>query len=143
MNVAFFLTPKSEVAWVPLRASMRQALEKMEHHRYSAIPVLDDEGHYVATLTEGDLLWKMKNSGLTFTDTERLPLSAVPRHLDVRAVRVDTNIEQLFSHAIDYNFVPIVDSRGVFMGIVRRRAIIEYFIELVAKERLTRGAPGS
>lgn len=139
MNIAFFLTPKSEVAWVPAKATMRQALEKMEHHRYTAIPVLDEEGCYVATLTEGDLLWKMKNTaGVTFADTERIPLSLVPRHLDVRPVRVDTDIEQLFSRAIDQNFVPVVDSRNVFMGIVRRSAIIEYCIELIAKERLTR-----
>jgi len=138
MNTAFFLTPKIDVAWVPLKASMRQALEKMEHHRYTAIPVLDDDGRYVATLTEGDLLWKMKNGALAFADTERVPLAQVPRHLDVLPVRVDTDIEQLFSRAIDQNFVPVVDSRNVFMGIVRRSAIIEYCIELIAKERLTR-----
>jgi CBS domain-containing protein len=136
MNIAFFLTPKSEVVWVPLRATMRQALERMEYHRYSAVPLLDDEGAYVGTLTEGDLLWKMKSSpDLTFADTEHVPLADVPRLNENKAVLVTTDIEALLAAAADRNFVPVVDSRGVFMGIVRRKAIIEYCIERFARDR--------
>jgi CBS domain-containing protein len=48
-------------------ATMRQALEKMEYHRYTAVPLIDDQGKYVGTLTEGDLLWKIKNTpGVNF-----------------------------------------------------------------------------
>lgn len=138
MNIAFFLTPKSEVAWIHVRSSLRQALERMEHHRYSAVPLLDDEGRYVGTITEGDLLWRLKGANLSLLDAEQIPVASVPRHLDVRPVDVLTDIEQLFLRAADQNFVPVVDSRGVFMGIVRRKAIIEYCIELIAKERAAR-----
>ena len=40
MNILFFLTPKSEVAYINEDDTLRQALEKMEHHRYSAIPII-------------------------------------------------------------------------------------------------------
>ena len=47
MNILFFLTPKSEVAYIYEDYTMRQALEKMEYHRYSSIPIIngltDDE----------------------------------------------------------------------------------------------------
>ncbi|QJW46814.1 CBS domain-containing protein [bacterium BFN5] len=73
MNITFFLIPKSEVVYLPLHSTMRQALEKMEYHRYAAIPLIDEQGKYAGTITEGDLLWKMKNTpGLTFAGTERL-----------------------------------------------------------------------
>ena len=39
---------------------MRQALERMKYHRYAAIPIIDDGGKYVGTLTEDDLHWEMK-----------------------------------------------------------------------------------
>ena len=61
MNVLFSLTPKSEVAYLYDDYSLRQALEKMEHYRYSAVPVIDRNGCYVGTLTEGDLLWYIKD----------------------------------------------------------------------------------
>ena len=40
MNILFFLTPKSEVAYISEEDTLRQALEKMEHHKYSAIPII-------------------------------------------------------------------------------------------------------
>lgn len=38
MNILFFLTPKEDVAHVDEDDTMRQVLEKMEHHGYTAIP---------------------------------------------------------------------------------------------------------
>lgn len=54
MNVLFFLTPKESVAYIYHDYTVRQALEKMKHYHYSAIPIIDREGHYIGTVTEGD-----------------------------------------------------------------------------------------
>ncbi len=128
MNIAFFLIPKSEVVYLPEKCTMRQALEKMEYHRYTAIPLIDENGKYAGTLTEGDLLWKMKNSpGLTFEGTERVPLREVPRRIKNAPVRINAEIEDLLSLVMVQNFVPVVDDNGTFIGIIRRREIIEYY----------------
>jgi CBS domain-containing protein len=132
VNVAYFLTPKSDVVWLPVGSTMRQALERMERHRYSAVPLLDEEGKYVATLTEGDLLWKIKATpGLSFEGTEKVRLVDVPRRIDNKAVHIDAHMETLVTLAVDQNFVPVVDSREVFIGIVRRKAILEYCLRFV------------
>ena len=44
MNILFFLTPKSELSYIYDDDSLRQALEKMEYHRYTAIPVINRKG---------------------------------------------------------------------------------------------------
>ena len=51
MNILFFLTPKSEVAYISEEDTLRQALEKMEYHKYSAIPIISRTGRYIGTLT--------------------------------------------------------------------------------------------
>ena len=61
MNILFFLTPKANCAYLKADDSMRQALERMESARYSALPILKKDGSYCGTLTEGDLLWAIKN----------------------------------------------------------------------------------
>lgn len=132
MNVAFFLTPLKDVATVPVRSTVRQALERMEFHRYASVPLVDDEGRYVGTLTEGDLLWGMKARQLSPKDAEHVPLSEIPRRWENRAVDVTTDVTELLARVADQNFVPVVDSRGVLMGIVRRGAIIEYFAKRFA-----------
>jgi CBS domain-containing protein len=128
MKVAFFLTPKADVAWVPMTCTVRQAIERMENHSYTAVPVLSPDHGYESTLTEGDLLWFLKqHPHLRFEDTEQIPLVEVTRRMVLRAVHIDAEIEALVDLAIDQNFVPVVDDRNVFIGIVRRRSVLEYF----------------
>lgn len=130
MNVAFFLTPKSEVVCLPARSTMRQALEKMEIYRYGAIPLVDDEGRYAGTLTEGDLLWRLKHSTRPtwIEEAEHTRIADIPRRLDNKPVHIEAEMEDLIRLAIDQNFVPVVDDREVFVGIVRRSSIIEYCV---------------
>lgn len=133
-NIAFFLIPKKEVVYLPLNCTMRQAIERMEYHGYSAIPLVDGNGKYAGTLTEGDLLWKMKNTpGLTFADTEKIPLTEIPRRTQNEPVRIDATIESLLNLAVTQNFVPVVDDHDTFIGIIRRREIILYFAQQAAQ----------
>lgn len=131
MNIAFFLLPKKEVVYLPDHCTMRQALEKMEYHRYTAVPLIDEHGKYAGTITEGDLLWKLKNTpGLSFGGTEKILIKDIPQRLKNAPVRIDANVEDLFTLAVNQNFVPVVDDNGVFIGIVRRREIFEYYARI-------------
>lgn len=128
MNIAFFLIPKSEVIYLAVNGTMRQALEKMEFHRYTAVPLIDEQGKYAGTLTEGDLLWQMKNTpDLTFANSVKTRIKDIPRRMINTPVRVNAEMEDLFSLAIAQNFVPVVDDSDIFIGIIRRREIIEYY----------------
>ena len=60
MNILFFLTPKSEVAYIFEDETLRQTVEKMEHRKFSCIPLLSMDGRYIGTISEGDLLWGLK-----------------------------------------------------------------------------------
>lgn len=132
MNVAMFLLPKSETAYLVSNLTMRQALEKMEYHRYSAIPIIDLQGKYQGTVTEGDLLWKIKNTpGLDFKGAEKVSLKDVPLRMYNKPVSINAQIEDLITLAIDQNFIPIIDDQGVYVGIVRRREILEYCKTLI------------
>ena len=127
MNVAFFLVPKKDVVCLKYNSTMRQALERMEFNRYSAVPLIDDEGKYMGTLTEGDMLWKLKNTpGLTFKNTEKIFLSDIEQHMQNLPVSINAVMDDLISRAVVQNFIPVVDDQNIFIGIVRRREIIEY-----------------
>ena len=135
MNIAFFLTPKKDVACLNENSTMRQALEKMEYHRYSSIPILDDLGKYTGTITEGDLLWKIKNTpDLNFRNSSKILLKDVPRHMDNKPVLIDSDIENLLSLASGQNFIPVVDDQEIFIGIIKRSDIINYCYRVLCKE---------
>lgn len=127
MNILFFLTPKSDVAYIFDDDTVRQALEKMEHHRYSSVPIINSSGRYMGAITEGDLLWGMKGLMLeSVKDTEKIPVMSIPRRLDYKSVHVETSMESLINLAMSQNFVPVVDDEKRFIGIVTRKDIIQY-----------------
>ena len=127
MNILFFLTPKEDVAHVEETDTMRQVLEKMEHHGYTAIPLLGVEGKYIGTITEGDLLWFLKDRN--FPDLkllEDMPITSIERRRDNQAVKIDESMENLFDKVMNQNFVPVVDDKRVFIGIVTRKDVLAY-----------------
>jgi CBS domain-containing protein len=132
MNIAFFLTPKNEVVYEKLTSTMRQALERMEYHRYTSIPLINEKGNYVGTLTEGDLLWKLKNTpNLSFTNTKDILIKDIERHRCNKSVLINSDIESLISLATDQNFVPVVDDNNIFIGIIKISDIITYCFNLL------------
>lgn len=136
MNILFFLKPKSEVAYLYEDYSLRQALEKMEHYRYSAVPIINRNGGYVGTITEGDVLWGLKDLHLEdIYETEMIPLKEIRRRWDNEPVNVQCNIEDLVLTSLNQNFVPVVDDNQIFIGIVTRQQIMKHFYRTYQEEQ--------
>lgn len=128
MNIVMLLKPKSEVAYIREESTLRQALEKMKAHGYSALPVLDQVGRYKGTVSEGDFLWEiLDKNGTTIREGEKYTVSSILRRGFNPAVTIDTTMDDLLTRVMDSNFVPVVDDRSVFMGIITRRDVIKYF----------------
>lgn len=135
MNIAFFLLPKQEVVCFTQDTTLRQTLERMEYHRYTAVPIINEDGGYAGTVTEGDLLWYIKShKDLTLDQTNKVKLSDVPLRMNNKTVRIDANMNDLISLAKVQNFVPVVDDMNRFIGIVRRSEIIDYCQKIIMEQ---------
>ena len=131
MNILFFLKPKSETAYIYDSSTLRQALESMEYHKYASIPLLNRQGEYVGTITEGDILWGIKRyTHLNLKEAENIFIKDFPRKADYAAVTADSDMEDLIQKAMNQNFVPVVDDGGKYIGIITRRSIIAYCFSL-------------
>ena len=128
MNIAFFLKPKVETIYIDNKSSVRQTIEKMEHHSYTAVPIINKEGEYLGTITEGDLLWFIKEKDFPdLFDLEDTLITEVPRRVNNKSVPIHAEIEELLNLSISQNFVPVVDDQGIFIGIVTRKSILNFF----------------
>ena len=79
----------------------------------------------MGTLTEGDILWGLKQQhGLDIEAAEDVPISSFAHKRDYKAVTVTTSMDQLIEAAMNQNFVPVVDDRNVFIGMVRRTVLL-------------------
>ena len=136
MNILFFLTPKEDVAYIYDTFSLRQALEKMEYHKYSCIPIISERGKYAGTITEGDLLWGIKDrKDLNLKSAEEIPVMSFQRRTDYAPIRVDSDMEDLLDKAMRQNFVPVVDDQKNFIGIITRRDIMQYICSSCGKDK--------
>ncbi len=126
-NILFFLTPKAMCAFLYDEYTIRQALEKMESSGYAALPILNKNGEYRGTLTEGDLLWALKNMCyMDMRQAEARRIMEISRRKDNIPVRVTTSMHDLVERAGTQNYVPVVDDKDAFIGLITRSAIIKY-----------------
>ncbi|MCD7774750.1 MAG: CBS domain-containing protein [Clostridiales bacterium] len=134
MNIAFFLKPKVSVAYLYSDFTLRQALEKMHHYGYTAIPVVNKDGSYAGTVSEGDFLWYMMecfkdNIEINFKSLEETHLNKIIRVGSYKAVKITADVDELLNVALNQNFVPVTDDLDSFIGIVTRRDIIKHLVD--------------
>lgn len=132
------MTPKANCAYLYDDFSLRQAIERMETSGYSALPIITRTGEYCGTLNEGDLLWAVKNiCGLDLKDTENHSIMKIAHRRDNEPVSVMADMQTLLMKAADQNFVPVIDDKGDFIGIVTRRAIMRYWLDKFMAQQVT------
>ena len=124
MNIASFLSPKEEVTFLRDDMTIRQGLEKMKRYGYTAVPVIDAEDRYVGVVSHNSEL-----DTITMKSLEKLSVRDIIQSGKIRPVCIDTNMEELLGQAQMQNFVPVIDDRNVFIGIITRSEIIKYFIK--------------
>ena len=124
MNIAKMMIPKACTVCLQADDSVRQGLELLRNHGYTAIPLISRDDRYVGTLSEGDLLWHLvenpENYGVA-------PVGDIMRGRPNHPVAIAATIDQLIHRAENQNFVPVVDDRGTFIGIVTRKDIILHY----------------
>lgn len=134
MNIAFFITPKFSVEYLYDDYSFRQGLEKMKHHGYTAIPVITRDGKYISTVSEGDFLWNIVKDEQAFSeksikDLEKMTVRDIIKKDKNPPVRITATIEELVTKSMNQNFIPVIDDKDSFIGIVTRKDIIKYFCD--------------
>lgn len=132
MNIAFFLKPKVSISFLYSDFTLRQALEKMKRSGYTALPVIDRDGRYFGTISEGDFLWYFsdclnKSIEINRKLLEEVRLNKIIKKGAYESVKIAADIDALLNVALNQNFVPVTDDLGSFIGIVTRRDIIKHY----------------
>lgn len=132
MNILYFLTPKNQVANIFEDANLRQLMEKLDYHSYTAIPVINHDGQYLGTVAEGDVLRFVKdNHNMNLQTAQNVLVRDIPQRIEVKSVNANASMNDIIEMATIQNFVPVVDDNNVFIGIITRKAVIKYLKEKI------------
>lgn len=130
MNLFYLLKPKSTVVYLNKNVTLRSGLAVMRQNGYTAVPVIDESGEYIGTVSEGDFLWHvLEYPRLSDSFWDQYHVIDIVNEERNRPVKSDVGMEELLLRVMDQNFVPVVDDRNTFVGIITRKAIIHYYYE--------------
>ena len=132
LNVFELLTPKSSVSFILDNFTVRQAVEKMLFHKFTVVPVLNSDGEYVGSISEGDLLaFIVAQDGIDKEECETILIKDIDKYRSYTAVKVDASFDEIYEASLIQNFIPIVDDRNVFIGLIRRKEVVSYIKKMV------------
>lgn len=132
MNIMLFLTHKSDVTYLYEDYTIAEGLEVLRKTSYTAVPLITREGKYLGTVTEGDFLWALTTPEV-WESRSFLHMDTVERHVKNKPVRADAQITDLLDTAMNQNFIPVIDDRDCFVGIVTRKRILDYCLSQMEK----------
>lgn len=139
MNILFFLKPKESVVYLKEDFTLRQAMEKMEIYRFSAIPVITNDGKYLGTLSEGDILWHFKHLGeFDLKESEKTLIKDITHYKDNKPIHINQDMSDLINISKQENFIPVIDDREMFIGIITRQDILNYFYNDMVKKNVVK-----
>lgn len=136
MNILFFLTPKSEVEFVYNDDTLQHVMDALEESTYSALPIINHKGEYKGTVSEGDVLWTLKNhKESSIEELCETKLSKLNHKQHNKPVKANAQVKDLIYRAVNQNFVPVIDDDDVFIGIVKRRDVLQYYFDQAQKTK--------
>lgn len=127
MNIPSLLIPKANVEYLRTKDSIEFALDIFRRNSYSAVPVINSDGIYRGTITEGDFLYYIMDN--PDADLKKVKVRNILREDFYEAVKITASIDKLLIKCLDQNFVPVTDDRYVFVGIVTRKVIFKNIYE--------------
>ena len=132
LNVFELSTPKSSVTFILDNSTVRQALEKIVYHKYTVVPVLNSNGEYVGSISEGDILrYLLAKNEMDKEACESLLIKDIDKYRSYAPVKVDASFDEIYEASLNQNFIPIIDDRNVFIGIIKRKEVVAYIKKLV------------
>lgn len=129
MNVPLLLLPKITTAYITADATVGEGIKILRQSGFTAVPVLYEDGRYCGTVSTSDVLGYLLEKGTTDVGGDATCVCEIlPYHANP-AVNIDASLGELIDRLMDSNFVPVVDGRGCFVGIVTRKKLLTYLKE--------------
>ena len=124
-SIISLLTPKKLTFYLDENSTIRQALEKFDVHKFSVVPIINKEGKYCGTLSEGDILRFIKNvANFNMKIAENVLIKDIDHYRPYQALRIDALILEVFTLSLEQNFIPIIDDNDIYIGIIKRKEVL-------------------
>jgi len=128
MNALRLMLSKEKVNYLKSDCPLEEAMALFIESGYSAVPVINEEGAYIGTVCDKDFL-RLYSSPSYRDKIVELKLEDIISSNWNTAINVYTDVDNVLLLSMNQNFLPVVDDEGLFIGIITRKAIIQFLSE--------------
>jgi predicted transcriptional regulator len=90
--------------------------------------IINREGEFVYTISADDILFDiLSRDSFSMLSSENIKIDNVRKRRIFNTISVNNDIEDLISISLKQNYIPVVDDRNKFIGIITRQDIIKHF----------------
>ena len=125
MNIIGLLKPKDTTYYIYDNYSFRKTVEILKKSGFTTIPVIDIDGKYLGTVSEGDIFWYLHENRIT-SNLDKVYISNIINKKRNPPVSDTSDSATIINNIMKQNFLCMVDSRNCFIGIITRKDIIKY-----------------
>ncbi len=124
MKAKELVTNKKKITYVYGDSTLEEAIKAFAKSSYSMIPVLERvSDRYLYSITATDVLNWMA-AGHSLEEAEKTPLSALSLTRLIASCQENAEVSSIADLVANQNYVPLVDEKGVFVGLVTRKSLI-------------------
>lgn len=127
MNIFNLMLRKNDIVYLNEDERLTDALKILKISGYSAVPVVRKDGTYAGVVSEGDFLWRLLEDSRD--NISYLRVRDLVNNEKNTPVDISVEVDRLIEMAMQQNFIPVVDDKKSFIGIITRREIINRLCE--------------
>lgn len=128
MNALRLMLSKDKVTYLYAECPLQEAMTLFTESGYSAVPVIENNGAYIGTVCDKDFL-KCYSSPELKKRMKRLTLRDIIVKDWIIPINVYTDVDDVLLLSMNQNFLPVVDDDEIFIGIITRKAIIQFLTD--------------
>ena len=73
----------------------------------------------------------VSKKGMDKLAMESILIKDIEKYRSYNAVKVDASFDEIYEASLNQNFIPIIDDRNVFIGLIKRKEVMMYIKKMV------------
>ena len=133
-EIKSLIVPKKDVMIVRSKWNLEQALSKLMESGWSSVPVLNDNNKVEGIISKTLILEHARLETVPYYHDFQRKFVSESMRKDVPTLSEDTLLRYGIELLVDWPYLPVINQNKIFSGILTRRSVLEYLLNVFYNE---------
>jgi len=133
-EISSLIVPRDQVMFVRSKWTLAQALSKLMESGWSSVPVLDDDDRVEGIISKTLILEHARLEKVPYYHDFQRKFVRESMKRDAPTLSEDTILRYGVELLVDWPYLPIINQKKTFTGILTRRSVLDYLLKVFYNE---------